>query len=113
MELGTLEKEDSIHVALEKPSSCAWLWVRNTHTSVNSSSPVLCNEAHEARWFSRVNFGGFMPCFVIGTIEEEVDNAYMFLWVKRLLFAASLLASDSSTILCSRDRILESIALII
>jgi hypothetical protein len=21
-----------------------------------------------------------MPCFVIGTIEEEVDNAYMFLW---------------------------------
>lgn len=40
-------------------------------------------------------------------------NTYMFLWVKRLLFAASLLASESSTILCSRDLILESIALII
>lgn len=38
---------------------------------------------------------------------------YMFLWVKRLLFAASLLASDSSTILCSSDLIFESIALII
>ena len=37
----------------------------------------------------------------------------MFLWVKRLLLAASLLASDNSTILCSRDLILESMALII
>lgn len=37
----------------------------------------------------------------------------MFLCVNRLLFAASLLASDNSTILCSRDLILESIALII
>lgn len=38
---------------------------------------------------------------------------YIFLWVKRLLFAASLLASDNSTILCSSDLIFESIALII
>lgn len=45
--------------------------------------------------------------------SDSSCHTYMFLWVKRLLFAASLLASDNSTILCSSDLILESIALII
>lgn len=45
--------------------------------------------------------------------SDNSCHTYMFLWVKRLLFAASLLASDNSTILCSSDLIFESIALII
>lgn len=45
--------------------------------------------------------------------SDSSCHTYMFLWVKRLLFAASLLASDNSTILCSSDLIFESIALII